>query len=585
MKQNVKRLPYGINDFEAVMEQNQYYVDKTMYLPLLENQPSNIIFIRPRRFGKSIFLSMLHAYYDCSKKEKFQTLFGDLWVGKHPTPLQGKYQVLHLDFSYVGGSIDKLEENFDMYLRVKLDGFMRIYQDSYLEDFKEKFFKSDSATEKLALLQDETATKSIPLYLIIDEYDNFTNTVLNEQGEKVYWAITHADGFYRDVFKKFKGMFERIFITGVSPVTLDDVTSGFNIGWHISTKPEFNQMLGFSLEEVRKMFAYYKEVGGIPTTSDIEVMIDEMKPWYDNYCFSEDALKNQSKVFNCDMVIYYLRNYMDRGEAPKQMIDPNTMTDYNKMKKLLLLDKLDGNRKGIIRTIAETGQIVTSLENTFPASRLTNPQTFTSLLFYYGMLTIKDTFGDMLILGIPNNNVRKQYYGYLLEQYQEEKFVDLTQMKILFTYMALEGKWRDALEAMAKAYEDVSSVRDGIESERNLQGFFMAYLNLNNYYYTAPELELNHGYCDFFLLPNLTHYATKHSYILELKVLSKKDYEAKPEDGKLSKAEVQWQEAEGQVRRYAMAPRVEALRQGTTLHKIIMQFVAGKLVRMEEVVC
>ena len=585
MKQNVKRLPYGINDFEAVIEQNQYYVDKTMYLPLLENQPSNIIFIRPRRFGKSIFLSMLHAYYDCSKKEKFQTLFGDLWVGKHPTPLQGKYQVLHLDFSYVGGSIDKLEENFDMYLRVKLDGFMRIYQDSYLEDFKEKFFKSDSATEKLALLQDETATKSIPLYLIIDEYDNFTNTVLNEQGEKVYWAITHADGFYRDVFKKFKGMFERIFITGVSPVTLDDVTSGFNIGWHISTKPEFNQMLGFSLEEVRKMFAYYKEVGGIPTTSDIEVMIDEMKPWYDNYCFSEDALKNQSKVFNCDMVIYYLRNYMDRGEAPKQMIDPNTMTDYNKMKKLLLLDKLDGNRKGIIRTIAETGQIVTSLENTFPASRLTNPQTFTSLLFYYGMLTIKDTFGDMLILGIPNNNVRKQYYGYLLEQYQEEKFVDLNQMKILFTYMALEGKWRDALEAMAKAYEDVSSVRDGIESERNLQGFFMAYLNLNNYYYTAPELELNHGYCDFFLLPNLTHYATKHSYILELKVLSKKDYEVKPEDGKLSKAEVQWQEAEEQIKRYAMAPRVEALRQGTTLHKIIMQFVAGKLVRMEEVVC
>lgn len=585
MKQNVKRLPYGINDFEAVIEQNQYYVDKTMYLPLLENQPSNIIFIRPRRFGKSIFLSMLHAYYDCSKKEKFQTLFGDLWVGKHPTPLQGRYQVLHLDFSYVGGSIDKLEENFDMYLRVKLDGFMRIYQEFYLTDFKEKFFKTDSATEKLALLQDETEAKSIPLYLIIDEYDNFTNTVLNEQGENVYWAITHADGFYRDVFKKFKGMFERIFITGVSPVTLDDVTSGFNIGWHISTKPEFNQMLGFSMEEVRKMFAYYKEVGGIPATSDIEAMIDEMKPWYDNYCFSEDALHTQSKVFNSDMVIYYLRNYIDRGESPKQMIDPNTMTDYNKMKKLLLLDKLDGDRKGVIRTIAETGQIVTSLENTFPASRLTNPQTFTSLLFYYGMLTIKDTFGDMQILGIPNNNVRKQYYGYLLEQYQEEKFVDLNQMKILFTYMALEGKWRDALEAMAKAYEDVSSVRDGIESERNLQGFFMAYLNLNNYYYTAPELELNHGYCDFFLLPNLTHYATKHSYILELKVLPKKDYEAKPEDGKLSKAEVQWQEAEEQIKRYAMAPRVEALRQGTTLHKIIMQFVAGKLVRMEEVVC
>lgn len=585
MKQNVKRLPYGINDFEAIIEQNQYYVDKTMYLPLLENQPSNIFFIRPRRFGKSIFLSMLHAYYDCSKKEKFQTLFGDLWVGKHPTPLQGKYQILHLDFSYVGGSIEKLEENFDMYLRVKLDGFMRIYQDSYPEDVKEKFFESDSAAEKLALLQDETATKGIPLYLIIDEYDNFTNTVLNEQGEKVYWAITHADGFYRDVFKKFKGMFERIFITGVSPVTLDDVTSGFNIGWHISTKPEFNQMLGFSQEEVRKMFAYYKEVGGIPATSDIEAMIDEMKPWYDNYCFSEDALRTQSKVFNCDMVIYYLRNYMDRGEAPKEMIDPNTKTDYSKMKKLLQLDKLDGDRKGVIRTIAETGQIVAPLTEAFSAYSLTDPQIFTSLLFYYGMLTIKGTRGDKMILGIPNNNVRKQYYGYLKDLYEEKAYVDTNQLTDYYYDMAYEGKWREGLQFMADAYSKVSSVRDGIESERNLQGFFMAYLNLNNYYYTAPELELNHGYCDFFLLPNLTHYATKHSYILELKVLSKKDYEAKPEDGKLSKAEVQWQEAEEQIKRYAMAPRVEALRQGTTLHKIIMQFVAGKLVRMEEVEC
>ncbi len=585
MKQNVKRLPYGINDFEAVIEQNQYYVDKTMYLPLLENQPSNIFFIRPRRFGKSIFLSMLHAYYDCSKKEKFQTLFGDLWVGKHPTPLQGRYQVLHLDFSYVGGSIEKLEENFNMYLRVKLDGFMRVYQEFYLADFKEKFFKSDSAAEKLALLQDETATKGIPLYLIIDEYDNFTNTVLNEQGEKVYWAITHADGFYRDVFKKFKGMFERIFITGVSPVTLDDVTSGFNIGWHISTKPEFNQMLGFSQEEVRKMFAYYKEVGGIPATSDIEAMIDEMKPWYDNYCFSKKALETQSKVFNCDMVIYYLRNYMDYGQAPDLMIDPNTKTDYSKMKKLLQLDKLDGDRKGVIRTIAETGQIVAPLTEAFSAYSLTDPQIFTSLLFYYGMLTIKGTRGDKMILGIPNNNVRKQYYGYLKDLYEEKAYVDTNQLTDYYYDMAYEGRWREGLQFMADAYSKVSSVRDGIESERNLQGFFMAYLNLNNYYYTAPELELNHGYCDFFLLPNLTHYATKHSYILELKVLSKKDYEAKPEDGKLSKAEVQWQEAEEQIKRYAVAPRVEALRQGTTLHKIIMQFVAGKLVRMEEVVC
>ena len=582
MNQNMKRLPYGINDFEAVIEQNQYYVDKTMYLPLLENQPSNIFFIRPRRFGKSIFLSMLHAYYDCSKKEKFQTLFGDLWVGKHPTPLQGKFQILHLDFSYVGGSIDKLEENFNMYLRVKLDGFMRVYQEFYPEDVKEKFFKSDSATEKLALLQDETATKNLPLYLIIDEYDNFTNTVLNEQGEKVYWAMTHAEGFYRDIFKKFKGSFERIFITGVSPVTLDDVTSGFNIGWHISTKSEFNQMLGFSTEDVYNLFNYYKSTGEIRQDCDVDAVVKEMKPWYDNYCFSKNALETQSKVFNCDMVIYYLRNYMSRGEAPEEMIDPNTKTDYNKMKRLLQLDKMDGDRKGVIRTVAETGELVASLYETFPAHKITDPEYFPSLLFYYGMLTVKGILGSQLILGIPNNNVRKQYYGFLLDEYQDVRHINTSNLVTMFTYMAFYGKWREALEYMADAYGKVSSIRDGIEAERNLQGFFMAYLSLNPYYYTAPELELNHGYCDFFLLPDLTHYPTKHSYIIELKLVPKRD---KGEDEKHYEARIekQWQDAKTQIYRYAEAPRVEALRQGTQLHKIVMQFDGWKLKRMDEV--
>ena len=589
MNQNMKRLPYGINDFEAVIEQNQYYVDKTMYLPLLENQPSNIIFIRPRRFGKSIFLSMLHAYYDCSKKEKFQTLFGDLWVGKHPTPLQGKFQILHLDFSYVGGSIDKLEENFNMYLRVKLDGFMRVYQEFYPEDVKEKFFKSDSATEKLALLQDETATKNLPLYLIIDEYDNFTNTVLNEQGENVYWAITHADGFYRDVFKKFKGNFERIFMMGVSPVTLDDVTSGFNIGWNISIKPEFDEMLGFSTTDVVEMFTYYKEHGSIPVDSDIDAIVNDMKPWYDNYCFAEEALKKKTRMFNCDMVLYYLRNYMDNGCSPRQMIDPNTRTDYGKMKKLLQFDKLDGERKGIIRKIAEEEQIVTQLYESFSAYQIPKAEIFPSLLFYYGMLTIKGTRGSKLILGIPNNNVRKQYYGYLEEEYQAKAYVDVNQLTDYYYDMAYDGKWEEGLRFMADAYAKVSSVRDGIEAERNLQGFFMAYLNLNDYYITAPELELNHGYCDFFLLPDLTHYASQHSYILELKVLSKKDSSAIvegefTEDGKpMIKAEKQWREAVDQIHRYAEAPRVEALRQGTKLHLIIMQFEGWELKRMEEV--
>lgn len=588
MEQQVKLLPYGVADFVTVIEQNLYYVDKTMFIPELEKQPRNLFFIRPRRFGKSIFLSMLYSYYDCTQSHKFQSLFGNLWIGQHPTPLQGKYQVLFLDFSQITGNIDKLETKFNSYLSINLDAFVRQYSEFYQAEMEEILAQEDFE-EKMELIFKAAKAHQYHLYLIIDEYDNFTNVILNERGEKVYHAITHADGFYRDVFKKFKGNFERIFMMGVSPVTLDDVTSGFNIGWNISIKPEFDEMLGFSTTDVVEMFTYYKEHGSIPADSDIDAIVNDMKPWYDNYCFAEDALKKKTRMFNCDMVLYYLRNYMDNGCSPRQMIDPNTRTDYGKMKKLLQFDKLDGERKGIIRKIAEEEQIVTQLYESFSAYQIPKAEIFPSLLFYYGMLTIKGTRGSKLILGIPNNNVRKQYYGYLEEEYQAKAYVDVNQLTDYYYDMAYDGKWEEGLRFMADAYAKVSSVRDGVEAERNLQGFFMAYLNLNDYYITAPELELNHGYCDFFLLPDLTHYASQHSYILELKVLSKKDFSAIvegefTEDGKpMIKAEKQWREAVDQIHRYAEAPRVEALRQGTKLHLIIMQFEGWELKRMEEV--
>ena len=570
-----KRVPYGVSNFKKIIKFNQYYVDKTMYIPMLEDQPDYLIFIRPRRFGKSLFLSMLETYYDCNLKDQFKELFGELWIGSHPTPLQGEFQVLTLDFSQVGEDIEHLEENFNSYCGFCFDSFMRRYKEYYGEKVAEQVYAETQSHNKLAIIQKNAAEKGYPLYLIIDEYDNFTNTVLNELGEEVYHAMTHASGFYRDYFKKFKGSFDKIFMMGVSPVTLDDVTSGFNIGWNISTKPKFDKMLGFSTEDVREMFTKYREAEKIPADSDVEAMIEEIKPWYDNYCFAEECLKSDVRVFNCDMVLYYLRNYIDYGCAPKQMIDPNTKTDYNKMKKLLQLDILDGDRKGVINKIAEEGEIVTSLYQTFSAIEMTKPEVFPSLLFYYGMLTIKRLLGDQLVLGIPNNNVRKQYYTYLLEQYQAQKYIDINRVGTMLTNMAFEGKWEPVLSFISKAYENVSAVRDGIEAERNLQGFFMAYLYLSSYYIIAPELELSHGFCDFFMLPDLTHYPSKHSYIIELKVLGKQDTEGK--------AETQWQEAIEQINRYAAAPRVEVLRQGTTLHKIIIQFKGGKLKRIKEV--
>ena len=573
--EEIKQVPYGVSDFVTVRERNLYYVDKTMYLSLLEQQPDNLFYIRPRRFGKSLFISMLQAYYDKAMTDRFDSLFGGLWVHEHPTSLRGRYQMLYLDFSRVGGDIEQLSARFNDYCSLMLDDFMHTYRDDYPEETVKAFFETRQMADKLDLIRNSAVRLRIPLYLIIDEYDNFTNIVLNEKGEEVYHAITHASGFYRDVFKKFKGMFERIFMTGVSPVTLDDLTSGFNIGWHLSMNPKFDKMLGFSTEDVRAMLLYYKEVGMLPAESDVEVMLTEMKPWYDNYCFAKECLKQDARVFNCDMVLYYIRQYMDSGHSPERMVDPNTKTDYNKLKKLLQLDRLDGDRRGVIRRIVEEGQIITEVEESFPAKDLTNPNIFPSLLFYYGMLTIKGTYGSQLILCIPNNNVRKQYYEYLLEGYNEYSGIRISSLLTLFTRMSFDGQWREALQYIADAYKNLSSVRDSIEGERSIQGFFMAYLSLNDYYITAPELELSHGYCDFFLLPNLTHYQSKHSYIVELKYLPKKDFEAK--------AAEQWQQAVEQIDSYARAPRVEALLQGTQMHKIVMQFSGWDLMRMEEV--
>ena len=573
--EEIKQVPYGVSDFVTVRERNLYYVDKTMYLSLLEQQPDNLFYIRPRRFGKSLFISMLQAYYDKAMTDRFDSLFGGLWVHEHPTSLRGRYQMLYLDFSRVGGDIEQLSARFNDYCSLMLDDFMHTYRDDYPEETVKAFFETRQMADKLDLIRNSAVRLRIPLYLIIDEYDNFTNIVLNEKGEEVYHAITHASGFYRDVFKKFKGMFERIFMTGVSPVTLDDLTSGFNIGWHLSMNPKFDKMLGFSTEDVRAMLLYYKEVGMLPAESYVEAMLTEMKPWYDNYCFAKECLKQEARVFNCDMVLCYIRQYMDSGHSPERMVDPNTKTDYNKLKKLLQLDRLDGDRRGVIRRIVEEGQIITEVEESFPAKDLTNPNIFPSLLFYYGMLTIKGTYGSQLILCIPNNNVRKQYYEYLLEGYNEYSGIRISSLLTLFTRMSFDGQWREALQYIADAYKNLSSVRDSIEGERSIQGFFMAYLSLNDYYITAPELELSHGYCDFFLLPNLTHYQSKHSYIVELKYLPKKDFEAK--------AAEQWQQAVEQIDSYARAPRVEALRQGTQMHKIVMQFSGWDLMRMEEV--
>lgn len=569
-----RALPYGISDFRRIRRENYYLVDKSSFITKLEETASFLFLIRPRRFGKSLFLSMLRYYYDIAEKDNFQELFKGLWIAEHPTWNQGRFQVMHIDFSQIGGTIDELTENFDGYMRMKFTNFARKYAAYYPKDYLDELNKYSSASDIMNYVHDAAKDQGCPLYLIVDEYDNFTNTVLNEKGENIYHAMTHASGFYRDVFKKFKGNYDRILMMGVSPVTLDDLTSGYNIATSITMDSRFNQMLGFSETEVREMIRYYQEAGVLQ--ADEEQLITEMKPWYDGYCFSDEVIYTDPKMFNCDMVTYYLNSFIQSGRAPKEMIDRNTSMDYAKLNNLIKLDQLDGDRKGVLLEIAEKGSITGKVANSFPAAQLTDPEMFKSLLFYYGMLTFTDDYGIEQELGIPNNNVRKQYYEFLLREYQNLHPIDLSGLIRCYREAALNGNWHPMMDYILQAYHDTTSVRSLIEGERNLQGFMNAYLNLNTYYLTAPEVELNHGYCDFFLMPDLIRWPmVKHSYILELKYLSISDTE--------EKAEKQWAEAIKQIKQYGQGKKVQLLTSGTQLHLIVAQIQGYEKKRVEEI--
>ena len=576
MSADYKLVPYGISDFEQVRKENKYLVDKTMFFEKMERAGNFLFLVRPRRFGKSLFLDMLESYYDINQKDNFQELFKGLYVADHPTKEQGEFLVMHLDFSIVGSDLENLYENFNQYLSQRCLLFANKYAAYYPDDFMEYMQREKTGMGMLNLIHGYSHELRLKLYLIVDEYDNFTNNVLNVKGQQAYHELTHGTGFYRDIFKLFKPMFHRIIMLGVSPITLDDLTSGYNIALNMSLDARFNQMLGFSEEEVRQMIRYYKEVGAIGEDKTEDDIIADMKPWYDNYCFADDSFGVEPSMFNCDMVCYYMSQLVDTGKRPKVMIDPNTMTDYGKLKRLIEIDNMEENRLRIIHEITEKGYIQGILVGHFPAERIMDYDNFVSLLYYYGMLTIGGVEGELLTLIIPNNNVRLQYYRYLRDEYREIAPVSTTELSICYGRAALHGDWRPLIEFICKAYHDTTAVRQLIEGERNLQGFMNAYLTLTNYYQVAPEMEFSHGYCDFFLLPNyLTYPMVVHSYILELKYLKTDATEAE--------AEKQWAEAVAQIKTYAADKKLQSMLHGSTLHPIVIQIKGYDLVKYEEI--
>ena len=570
----VKGIPYGISDFKRLRNENFYYVDKTMYLPLIEKMPSYLFLIRPRRFGKSLFLSLMRTYYDILQKDNFEKYFGDLWIGSHPTDQRNRFQVLYFDFSKAGCSQPGADmmTSFNDYCSLIINQFAHEYASFYDTDFKATIESIESAKAKLSYIEIKAKEKGHPLYLIVDEYDNFTNVILSEHGQKMFHDLTHASGFYREYFKQFKGMFDRIFLMGVSPITLDDLSSGYNIDWNISTDPRFNAMMGFDETEVRKMFRYYRQNNIL--TGDIETMITEMKPWYNNYCFARMALDND-RVFNCDMTLYYLRNQTDFHRAPEEMVDKNIRTDYSKLKMLARIDH-DSSQEGSRMSTIEEIEILVNLHTSFPAEKVTDIDNFRSLLYYYGLLTICGTRGDLLKMCIPNNCVREQYFGFLRDYYQKQSSIDLHYLNVMLTDLAYDGQWKPFFESIALAYRENSSVRDAMEGERNLQGFLKAYLALASYYLVEPELEMNYGYCDFFLLPDKKRYPDiGHSYILELKYAGRTTTD--------TELETQAEEGRRQLLQYSKDKIALQLAKDTTLHLILLQFRGWDLVKCEEI--
>ena len=589
MNDKPKRIPYGMQNWEDVRLSNYYYVDKTRFIPEIEAANHYFFFIRPRRFGKSLLMNMLRQYYDVRKAPLFDRLFGDLWIGKHPTESHNQYLVLYLNFSMIGGGMDKYEESMNSYCMIMMDDFCHRYEDLLPKDTLEGLHEQTSANAMLSHLNVMAQRTGQQIYLFIDEYDHFTNDILADPAIGLaYKTQTHGTGALRQFFNVVKGgsdsSIKRAFITGVSPVTMDDLTSGFNIGTNYTTQPEFNAMVGFTEKEVRELLDYYRQHFTFKHTTD--ELIEIMKPWYDNYCFAKDCI-DESPLYNSDMALYFIDNYIRRkGRVPEDMLDANIRTDYNKLRMLIRKDRGFEHDASIIQSIVETGGITAALKEHFPSERITDPDNFVSLLYYFGMLTIAGSRRGKIEFRIPNQVVREQMYGYLTQTYRDNDLsVDDYQRGLLIENMAYDGDWQPYFEFIAETLHRYSSNRDKQKGEFYVHGFTLAMTCLQKFYLPISEQdagvkslkgqEVSGGYADIYMQPRLDNYPDlEHSYLLELKYLPSSSSDAEVETAR--------QTAISQLTRYAQGINIDDTKGHTQLHRLVLVWRSMELAVAEE---
>ena len=575
-----KRIPYGMQNFEDVRERDCYYVDKTPFIEDIEDSNMYFFYIRPRRFGKTLTLSMLEHYYDINKKDKFESLFGGLYIGENPTPEHNTYLIIHLNFAEVDAGIDNYKKGLDGHCNIMFNSFCNQYAHLLPPGAKEGLNREIGAIGQLRYLCQVCKEANQRIYLFIDEYDNFTNTILaNEEHLERYRNQTHGEGYLRRFFNTIKGAagsaLGRVFVTGVSPVTMDDLTSGFNIGTNYSLTPQFNEMTGFTEDEVREMFEYYSSV--LPFNHTVDELITVMKPWYDNYCF---AVKRYGKttMYNSVMVLYFLDNYIrNEYDIPDSMVESNVRTDYNKLRMLIRHDKEFAHDASVIQQLITKGFVTGKLVENFPADRINDPDNFVSLLFYFGMVTIDGTYQGMAKFIIPNEVVRDQIYTYLLDTYKENDLVyDRYSKGKLESKLAYHGEYKPYFEYIADCLKKYSSQRDKQKGEAFVHGFTLAMTSQNKFYRPISELDNDGGYADIFLSPLCDIYKDMvDSYIIELKYCK-----SQTTDEQVKKL---FEEASAQISRYADSDMVREAVKTTKLHKLVVIYRGAEMVACEEI--
>ena len=575
-----KRIPYGMQNFEDVIKEDCYYVDKTPFIEQIEESNKYFFFIRPRRFGKTLTLSMLENYYDINKKDKFEEIFGKLYIGQNPTPEHSTYLIIHLNFAEVAAGLDDYKNGLDNHCRLVFNFFCDIYAHILPAGTKEGLQQEPDAVSKLRFLCQKCQEVGKKIYLFIDEYDNFTNMILaHEEHLMRYRNQTHGEGYLRQFFNTIKGAagntLGRVFVTGVSPVTMDDLTSGFNIGTNYSLSPKFNEMTGFTEEEVREMLDYYRSV--LPFNHTTDELIKVMKPWYDNYCFAEDRY-GETTMYNSMMVLYFVDNYIDyEYQITKKMVEPNIRIDYDKMRMLIRHDKEFAHDASIIQQLVTQGFVIGTLNENFPAERINDPDNFLSLLFYFGMVTIDGTYKGETKFIIPNEVVRDQMYTYLLDTYKENDLVyDRYSKGKLESKLAYDGQFKPYFEYIADCLKKYSSQRDKQKGEAFVHGFTLAMTSQNKFYRPISELDNDGGYADIFLSPLCDIYKDMvDSYIIELKYSK-----SQTTDEQVKKL---FEEASAQISRYADSDMVREAVKTTKLHKLVVIYCGAEMVACEEI--